>query len=85
MEVLFNLLTSDTLFKWLPIVHPFHLQGWVRDRNDPALKVGPLALLDLHRFEGRGEDWSLGGDFLFKLSSASSLLLLQVCKLARLR
>lgn len=73
-----------TLLQGLAIVQPLHLHGRVRDGDDPALEVGPLALLDLDVLHGGREHWGLSGLLLFKvlLRSEALLLLLQVLELA---
>ena len=74
---------AGALLDGLPVLQPLHPQGRVGDRDDPGLKVGPLALPQLQVLHGGGEDGRLGGGLLLHLEPRD-LLLLQHLELARL-
>jgi len=70
---------SGALFEGLSIVEPFNFECWIGNRNDLALKVGPLALFDLNGFHGRSENGRLSCLFLSLVDFVSRLFLLQSC------
>merc|ERR1712079_209059 len=74
---------SGTLFQGLSIMQPFNFKCRIRDRNNLALEMGPLALLDLYGFHGGCENGCLSCLFLL-IDFVSCLFLFQSCELTHL-